>query len=406
MSDGSSIAPPITPTDTHPGNGLQNVTITTPAWFFLQAFSQSSLALPQTADDFTSRYGSFPGANVDELVSYFQALNNLAGQFGNPNYYFSQGSGFLSNPTGPSDIMGSTFYALGAINNSVFSAAANIGSNLAPALSANLEAGTSDNPGVNQQTVYNFLNGGSSTLGVPSLMESTSGAATLTNNAITALNSFGQNFASCANQFPGMATMIDSMLTYAGSLESVDAALIAQLTTDAAALLKKYNEEMAVVDWTRNPGSVLPDIALFGPFGGGILFGISAIVGNLIAKDAQNVLSEWNAFEAQIQSLETADAQKALFLRDFSNFNTSITLAALSIPDLQANLASIYSTFSFTLGQNFLATIETLNPVYFKDYDSINNLLDLTTAISEWPTVQDMTGNFFLTCLPPSPPQS
>ena len=406
MSSGTSIDAPINPTTESPANGLQNVIITDPSWYYLQAFAQSCLALPQTATDFTNLYGDFPGTDVSQVVSYFQALNSLATQFGNPAYYTSQGNAYLGAPTAPSDLLGSTMYSISAQNGSVFSAATGLGVNLAYALNQSLNSsllGPSDDPNyrqLNQQLVYNFLTSTATQWGCQLFLDITTATATTLNGTLNTANTFSTNFTNSMNQNSGMAQVISNMLTYAQQQVSSDISSISQLTTDANALLSKYNTEMAIVDWTRNPGSVVPDLLVLGPFGGGIFFGVSAIIGNLIATDATKVLAEWNSVESTISSLSTDEAQKAAFIRDFMTFNASITQATASVQPLVNNITNIWNAFNSTLGLNVIQNIHDINPAYFDNYADIDNLIDLTLALTDWPNVASMAGNFQCSCMP------
>ena len=105
---------------------------------------------------------------------------------------------------------------------------------------------------------------------------------TLTNNALA----FRDQLGTVNGQLQGAFDQINNMLGVASFTVGVDAAAMNALRNQANDLLDKYNREMAFVKWESDPKSLLPEVGLLGPFGGGMTFGILAIVGNIPAKAA------------------------------------------------------------------------------------------------------------------------
>jgi hypothetical protein len=390
MSSQTALVPPIHPTMENQNLDISAMILVDPSWFYLQAFAHSCLQLPASGDEFRAKYGDFP-YDVDSLCAALQGLRDVGTAFGDCIQRYEQGNNFVAASTPPADLLGQCVYAMGAFDQPSVFWAATAYWNLVNIVGNNLHSPDDPNYNAyNKQQVLGALNDPSA-YGYPGwvdVSQQTENAwQTLTNNALA----FRDQLGTVNGQLQGAFDQINEMLGVASFTVSVDAQAIIALRNQANDLMDKYNREMAFVNWESDPKSLLPEVGLLGPFGGGMTFGILAIVGNILAKDAENLKTQWNAVQSSIASLAQEEAKKANFINDFSNLAGAVSRAWDESSALLLAIENIRGAFNVLgLKPGAISSYDD-----FQTYDVISDLLDLPTANAEWQQIQQIAGNFF-----------
>ena len=397
MND-TSLAPPIYSTP-EKAQSIANVLIVDPNFYYLQAFASSCMALPTTTTDFTARYGSFPGVDLDAILAFFQSMNDIGTMFGNVG---SLGNTYLQSPNMPASLLGQCNYAMAAVGySSVFSAATNFGgivSELEEFMQANLEGSdVPDYNGKNQRMIVDFLNNGGEKRDLPKWVDVVISIRDTLVGVRENFQAYGTKYDAVLSQNQNAINQLPAALEFAQGMMVLDGAQMTSMLALAQSLLDQYNKDMAYVDWTRDPQNLLKDIALFGPFGS-VVFGIAAIAGAKVELDAQGLLDEWNQVEAAISRLEEADAQKVRFVRDLTGLTAALDQAKGAIESMCNSLRNIEGSLYVPLGN-----IASYNLIFFDNTAEINDLLEIPQAIAGWDLVKRLAEQFPNTCLAQQP---
>lgn len=346
-------------------------------WLDLQSFVTTSLNLPLTQGDFTTKYGTF--SDMNQVTNCITQLNNIAqlsSTMGNPNTLqakINQNPNYISGNTMPAELYAQCIWLASQINN--------VASTFQLTYSSLSEIFTG-NPTADAASVQQLLCGQGG-------LQSQAAALLSSVQTIQAnLSSFQAKFAVAA---AGVNTYFNQSVTILTDAQNAITADKNQITTLQAQANQAYTEwrDYTISATTTSIGIMVLSAGFFWPVAVGLGVGLGV--------EAAKEMHLYNEYTADIASDNADKLKKKQLYIDLSGFNTSVAQVNTLCQDFANALSQIEGVW---LDQNTkLTKVADMSADQIGTYAKVVEIFDLLNAQKAWQTVANNTSIFTANCL-------